>query len=111
MSCAFPEEWELNHDCDRNCSAMQISIHVPDRSGGEGPLAGSRPGKGTDAIALLATRYPVVYRLVGDDSFRMMARRYVLSELARSPITGEYGDTFPRFLRSRGTAASIDYVA
>src|SRR5262245_6141510 len=70
--------------------------------------AGARAGSATDAIELLAARYPVICRLAGDDSFRMTARRYMLSELARSSSRVEFGDTFPQFLRRRGSAAAIE---
>jgi putative DNA-binding protein len=76
----------------------------------EGALAKSRPGH-ADAIALLARRYPIICRLLGDESFRVMARHYMSSELGRCSSRLAYGDTFPQFLRSRGSAASIEYVA
>src|SRR5262245_46007543 len=68
-------------------------------------------GSAIDANELLAARYPVTCRMVGDDSFRVMARRYMLSAVARSPSGLEYGDTFAQFLRSHEAAASIEYVA
>src|SRR5262249_3994747 len=64
-----------------------------------------------DAVDLLVQRFPVVRRLVGDESFSLMARRYMFSALARASIRSNYGDTFPQFLRSLGTAASLEYVA
>jgi hypothetical protein len=64
-----------------------------------------------DAVDLLVQRFPVVRRLVGDESFSLMARRYMFSVLARASIRSSYGDTFPQFLRSLGTAASLEYVA
>jgi hypothetical protein len=56
----------------------------------------------------LAARYPVTRRLVGDESFGVMARRFAADEALRSPL---YRRTFSRFLRSQGSAASIEYVA
>jgi Putative DNA-binding domain len=64
-----------------------------------------------DAVALLVKRFPVVRRLVGEESFRLMARRYMFSTLARASIRLDYGDTFPQFLRTQGTAVSLEYVA
>jgi hypothetical protein len=64
-----------------------------------------------DVVDLLVQRFPVVRRLVGDESFRVMARRYMFSALARASIRSNYGDTFPQFIRSQGTAASLEYVA
>lgn len=62
-------------------------------------------------IDVLAARYPVVRRLVGDESFRAMALRFTASEPSRSATLEDYGEAFPRFLRSQGKAASIEYVA
>src|SRR5262245_59893278 len=64
-----------------------------------------------DAVDLLVQRFPVVRHLVGDESFCLMARRYMFSALARASIRSNYGDTFPQFLRSLGTAAFLEYVA
>jgi hypothetical protein len=68
-------------------------------------------GRPADAVDLLASLFPAVQRLVGEDSFRVMARRYMLSEPARRSPRRGYGDAFPRFLRSLGGAASFEYVA
>jgi hypothetical protein len=62
-------------------------------------------------IELLAARYPVIRRLVGELSFRVVARRFILSEPPSAPIPHNYGDSFPRFIRSLGNAACIEYVA
>jgi hypothetical protein len=65
----------------------------------------------TSPIDLLAARYPVVHRLVGAPSFRVAARRFILSEPPSAPIPRSYGDSFPRFIRSLGNTACIEYVA
>ena len=65
----------------------------------------------TSQIDLLAARYPVIRRLVGAPSFRVAARRFILSEPPSAPIPRSYGDSFPRFIRSLGNAACIEYVA
>lgn len=63
-------------------------------------------------IDLLAARFPVVRRLVGEDSFAAMARRFVVSGPPTLPTLPRYGETFPLFLRRQGcNAASIEYVA
>jgi hypothetical protein len=62
-------------------------------------------------IDLLAARYPVIRRLVGAPSFRVAARRFILSEPPSAPIPRSYGDSFPRFIRSLGNTACIEYVA
>jgi len=64
-----------------------------------------------DPIASLAARYPVTRRIAGELSFRVVARRFIRREPPGAPIPRAYGDRFPRFLRSLGNAASIEYVA
>lgn len=62
-------------------------------------------------LAILAARFPVVRRLVGVNSFAVMARRFIRREPPGAPIPLRYGENFSRFLRSQGNAASIEYVA
>jgi Putative DNA-binding domain len=62
-------------------------------------------------VEILVARFPVIRRLVGNESFRVMARRFVAGDPPRSSDLLHYGDAFPRFLRSLGRAASIEYVA
>ena len=61
-------------------------------------------------IELLAARYPVIRRLVGELSFRVVARRFIRSH-PPSGIPSSFGDNFPHFIRSLGNAACIEYVA
>ena len=76
------------------------------------PNAGlAAPRDDATAIDLLAARYPVIRRLVGDDPFDAMARRFIAGEPLGTSRLPHYGETFPRFLRSQGKAASIEYVA
>jgi hypothetical protein len=68
-------------------------------------------GIGSFLIRALATRYPVVRRLIGDDSFLDVARRFVAMQPPRMPIVPHFGETFPHYLRSLGDGASFEYVA
>lgn len=63
------------------------------------------------AIHVLAARFPVIRRMVGEQSFRVTAQRFVLSEPPRVPIPPSYGESFPRFLRREGGLSSMEYVA
>ncbi|SRR6266545_2305244 len=65
----------------------------------------------TFLIRALAARYPVVRRLLGDDSFLDVARRFVATQPPRLPLLVHFGETFPHYLRSLGDGASFDYVA
>jgi Putative DNA-binding domain len=60
---------------------------------------------------ILAARYPVIRRVVGDESFRAVARQFMAGGPSRFAAFLTYAETFPRFLRSRGDAVSIEYVA
>ena len=66
---------------------------------------------GAFLIRALAARYPVVRRLIGDDSFLDVARRFVAMQPPRLPIVQHFGETFPHYLRSLGDAASFEYIA
>jgi Putative DNA-binding domain len=68
-------------------------------------------GSRTTLIEILAARYPVICRLVRELSFRIVARRFILSEPPNIAIFPSYGDNFPRFLQGQGNAASFEYVA
>jgi Putative DNA-binding domain len=107
---------------DRTMVAIQQSIANVDPNAIVGallsPPAARRTGGGAAAhsdsnalIAFLAVRFPVIRRLVGGMSFRVVARRFIVSEPLGAPIPSSYGESFPRFLRSLGNAASIEYVA
>jgi Putative DNA-binding domain len=68
-------------------------------------------GIGAFLVRALAARYPVVRRLIGDDSFLDVAGRFVAKQPPRLPIVQHFGETFPHYLRSLGGAASFEYVA
>jgi hypothetical protein len=62
-------------------------------------------------INAIAARFPVVRKLLWDDSFDRIAHLYVTSEPPRSPVLLEYGESFPQFLRMVGRSESANYVA
>ena len=57
-------------------------------------------------IDVLAGRFPVVARLVGEEFFRAMARAYVEREPPRSAVLIRYGVSFPDFIADFAPAAS-----
>jgi hypothetical protein len=65
----------------------------------------------SDLIELLAARYSAIRRLVGELSFRVVARRFILSYRPSGVVANSFGDRFPGFIRSLGNAACIEYVA
>lgn len=62
-------------------------------------------------INAIAARYPIVRKLLWDDTFNRIAQLYVMAEPPRSPILLQYGETFPQFLRTIGQGSSADYLA
>jgi len=62
-------------------------------------------------IGAIAARYPVVRKLLWEDTFNQIAHLYVTAEPPRSTVPLHYGDDFPKFLRKLGQSASANYVA
>jgi len=62
-------------------------------------------------IDVLAGRFPVVARLVGEEFFRAMARAYIEREPPRSAVLIRYGVSFPDFIAGFAPAASVPYLA
>jgi hypothetical protein len=64
----------------------------------------------TSLGAALAAVYPVVARLVGDDCFRALARRYVARFPSRSGNLHEFGAALPGFLAAEPALAALPYL-
>jgi hypothetical protein len=61
-------------------------------------------------IAVLASRFPVIRRLVGDEFFRAAAGTFIARHPPRSPALIEFGGTFAAFLAALEPAASLPYL-
>ncbi len=62
-------------------------------------------------VDAIADGFPVVRKLVGDEFFRFMARRYVAANPPRSPLLFLYGQSFPKFVAEFSAADSVPYLA
>jgi hypothetical protein len=62
-------------------------------------------------INAIGAKYPVTRKLLWEDAFHEVARRYIAAEPPRSPVLFEYGDSFPRFLRQIGQCCGANYLA
>lgn len=62
----------------------------------------------TDAIA---TGFPVILKLVGEDFFRAMAGVFVRAHPPESPVLAQYGAAFPGFLEAFEPVAHLPYLA
>jgi len=58
----------------------------------------------------LASRYPVVLRLVGDEFFFAVSRMFAELHPPRSPVMLGYGAAFPDFLQRLEAAAELPYL-
>lgn len=61
-------------------------------------------------INALASSYPVVVQLVGDEFFRAMAGIYLLGNAPRSPLMKDYGHDLADFIDGFEPAASVAYL-
>lgn len=61
-------------------------------------------------VNALASSYPAVRRIVGEEFFRAMARRYVLASPPRSPVLMDYGASFADFIGTFQPASSLSYL-
>lgn len=61
-------------------------------------------------IDALATAFPVVRALVGEEFFRAAARLYITADPPRSPVLARYGDGFGDFLSTFPPAAELPYL-
>lgn len=59
----------------------------------------------------IASRFPVVARLVGEEFFHAMVRLFIESNLPSSPALIEYGADFPGFLKTFEPARSLPYLS
>jgi hypothetical protein len=62
-------------------------------------------------INVLAARFPVVVRLIGEEAFRGLALRFIALHPPRSPVLIRYGDDFPRFMCSLSETSLAEYLA
>ncbi len=62
-------------------------------------------------VDVLATRFPAVQRIVGEEFFRAMAGVFVRAHPPRSPVLMDYGDDLPAFVETFAPAAELPYLA
>jgi len=62
-------------------------------------------------VDALASIFPTVQNLVGEDFFRAMARLYVTANPPTLPLIFTYGESFPAFLESFPPAADLPFLA
>lgn len=62
-------------------------------------------------VDAMASIFPTVQNLVGEDFFRAMARLYVTAHPPTSPLLFTYGESFPAFLEHFPPAVDLPFLA
>lgn len=74
-------------------------------------LAVYRNNVAVGLVEALATRFPVIRRLVGEDFFAAMARLHALASPPTSPVLAGWGADFPAFLEGFPPLSAYPYMA
>jgi Putative DNA-binding domain len=90
---------------------LPIGLRGATAARSESGLAVYRNNVMSSLIKVVAARFPVVRRLMGEDGFLESMRGFIAAEPPRSALLLAYGDGFPRFLRRLGGEACIADVA
>jgi hypothetical protein len=90
---------------------VELPIRAATAARAESGLAVYRNNVMSSLIKVAAARFPAVRRLLGEDRFLEVVRRFIAAEPPRSPLLLEYGDGFPEFLRRIGDDACIADIA
>lgn len=61
-------------------------------------------------VGALTATYPVLERIVGEEFFRMLARRYARACPSSSGDLNEYGESFAEFMRDQPELESLGYL-
>ena len=103
-------------EVQKSFNAALRNISISQRGNVQGPrserfLTVYRDNTAKGLVSALASRYPVVKRLVGNNFFRTMAHAYLAAEPPRSPIMLYYGENLPRFIETHEPAQPVPYLA
>lgn len=106
------------HDLQTRIAQALLDPELPVPVGIRGPgstsvrrrFAVHRNNFASGLIDVLADRFPVVRRLVGEQFFRVMALGYIWESPPGSPILLDYGKSFPEFVRRFLPARDLDYL-
>lgn len=91
--------------------ALPFGVTARDPAEAERRFAVYRNNVAVSLSVALASRFPVVQRLVGHDFFAAMARIYAETNRPKTPVLLEWGGSFPAFLASFAPLADYPYMA
>lgn len=92
-------------------AAAPAFVRAPTRRRAESGFAVYRNNVSAGLMNFIASRFPVVRAVVGDESFFERVRQFVRAHPPRSPVLLSYGGAFPGFIRDLGKEACFKYVA
>lgn len=92
-------------------AAVPAFVRASTRRRAESGFAIYRNNVSAGLVNFIASRFPIVRAVVGDESFFDRGRQFVLAYPPRSPVLLSYGGAFPGFIRDMGAAAYFKYVA
>ncbi len=98
-------------------SLTNPDLSVPEQIGktaGEPSLKRFNVYRNNSAVSIseaLASGFPVVARLVGEEFFKAMASVYMQTNLPTSPLLVNFGENFPEFIKGFEPAQSVPYLA
>ncbi len=96
----------LNADHPIPCGITAHNATVPTRR-----FAVYRNNVVVGLAKVLKSRFPVVWKIVGEEFFTAMALVFVKEQPPRSPLLATYGDEFPAFIAAFGPARELPYLA
>ena len=92
-------------------AAVPVGLAGPDGMPAEKRFAVYRNNVVIGLIDALRANFPATRRIVGEEFFREMARRYVAIEPPSSPILLDYGAGFPDFIDCFEAAEPLRYLS
>ena len=103
---------------DGLCAKSRLGRIALRRSGVRDPARGRagehRATRGAPAVAglssALATRFPVVRRLVGDEFFKAMVEAYAIVDPAHSSVMPQFAESFPAFIDHFEPVRPVPYL-
>lgn len=94
------------------CSTAVALVRTTSRRRNSLPLlADYRYSTAESLLNLMSARFPVVRRVVGDDSFFERARQFIALHPPRLPVLASYGEGFAQFIRTLSCEVCFAYVA
>lgn len=103
-------EFVAQFDAALRGGPLPAGLIARDRAEVERRFAVYRNNVAVSLAEALATRFPVIRRLVGEAFFALMARVYAEADRPKSPVLAEWGEGFAAFLDGFPPLAAYPYL-